>query len=94
MNDDEDKHGVGGIGGGGGGGDGKGGGGGGEAPPPLPRSGLRLAVVFNPSEVGGEEEAAAAAAASATVMSWDLPAVFEAVGSRSPDKVNVVCAGG
>lgn len=77
------------------GGDGNGGGngsgdGGGDGDAALPGSGLRLAVVFNPSTGAGEAQGGdgdgGAAARLESAGRW-LPAVFEAVGSRAPDKV-------
>ncbi|CAM9342800.1 unnamed protein product [Scytosiphon promiscuus] len=50
----------------------------------LPRSGMRLAVVFN-SRPEGNGGGAAAGGDGRSGGRW-LPAVFEAVGSRSPDK--------
>eukprot|EP00903_Cladosiphon_okamuranus_P019171 g17633.t1 len=71
-----------------GGNSGSGGGGGPESDPALPGSGVRLAVVFNPP--AGEEEAEKGGGegrgeGGAGAGRW-LPAVFEAVGSRAPDK--------
>lgn len=65
---------------GGGGGDG----GGGRSAVRLPASGLRLSIVFNLSGEGkGVDEGGKKSGAAGR---W-LPAVFEAAGGRSPDKV-------
>lgn len=57
---------------------------------PPPRSGLRLTVVFNPTTLEKEGSRTGDGAAGR----WEaigevLPAILEAVGSRSPDKVGV-----
>ena len=68
--------------------DGNGGSGDGDAA--LPGSGVRLAVVFNPSAEEGELESGegdGAEVAEVELAGRWLPAVFEAVGSRAPDKV-------
>eukprot|EP00752_Nemacystus_decipiens_P014373 g12785.t1 len=67
------------------------GGDGGDGDAALPGAGVRLAVVFNvfnPSAEPAEGEGGGGAGAAAEVESagrW-LPAVFEAVGGRAPDK--------
>lgn len=72
-----------------GGGDGGSGGDGDEA---AAGSSVRLAVVFNPSPGEGEgdpdgDDGGAEAGAKLELAGRWLPAVFEAVGSRAPDKV-------
>lgn len=56
----------------------------------LPRSGLRLAVVFDASSSSPERSGGGGGGGGVPAAGggrWWLPAVFEAVGSRSPDKV-------